>query len=377
MDAQLKQFDVIIVGGGPAGSILAWKMPECRSVLLVDRRFLLTPDRLYEREKSCGGMLDETAQKALAKLGIPVPKRVLAEPQVFAVRAVDFDNNSERYYQKQYVNIDRAQLDAYLLQLAAKRPNVTVWQGAQASQIREEKNTVSVKICREDGSCERVRASYLVGADGAGSMVRRYLTIQDTTGKMQKNQPKMYASLQEWHKMPKTLPYYVSTFNESVTDFYSWIIPEGEYMIIGSAIPQGADVRQRFLRFKRDLASKGFDVSSPVKERGALILRPQPWGSVQSGKKRIFLAGEAAGLISPSSAEGISFALRSGEKLAAAFAGQTPAGIRRRYEKELAPLKLSIALKSLKSPIMYQKKWRGMVFRSKALSMKVNGEADG
>ena len=208
-------------------------------------------------------------------------------------------------------------------------------------------------------------------------MVWRYLTIQDTTGKMQKNQPKMYASLQEWHKMPKTLPYYVSTFNESVTDFYSWIIPEGEYMIIGSAIPQGADVRQRFLRFKRDLASKGFDVSSPVKERGALILRPQPWGSVQSGKKRIFLAGEAAGLISPSSAEGISFALRSGEKLAAAFAGQTPAGIRRRYEKELAPLKLSIALKSLKSPIMYQKKWRGMVFRSKALSMKVNGEADG
>lgn len=172
--------------------------------------------------------------------------------------------------------------------------------------------------------------------------------------------------------MPEALPYYVSTFNESVTDFYSWIIPEGEYMIIGSAIPQGENVRQRFNLFKADLASKGFDVTKPVKERGAIILRPKFWGSVQSGRGRIFLVGEAAGLISPSSSEGISFALRSGEKLAAAFKSKLPVMIRSCYEKELLSLKISIALKSLKSPIMYGKTLRGLVFRTGALSMKVN-----
>ena len=372
MDAELKQFDVIIVGGGPAASVLAWRMPQDKQVLIVDRRFLLTPERLYEREKCCGGMLDETAQKALAKLGIPVPHEVLVGPQVYAIRAIDLDNQMERYYQKQYVNIDRAKFDSYLLGLAAARPNVTVWQGSFASDIKEEKNSVSVMVRREDGSKERVGASYLVGADGGGSMVRSYLAKEWKGTAAEKNAPKVYASIQEWHRMPEPLPYYVSTFNESVTDFYSWIIPEGEYMIIGSAIPQGEDVRRRFNLFKADLASKGFDVTKPVKERGAVILRPKFWGSVQSGRGRIFLVGEAAGLISPSSSEGISFALRSGEKLADSFDGKLPVLIRSKYEKELMSLKISIALKSLKSPIMYGKTLRGLVFRTKALSMKVN-----
>jgi len=372
MDAELKQFDVIIVGGGPAASVLAWRMPQDKQVLIVDRRFLLTPERLYEREKCCGGMLDETAQKALAKLGIPVPHEVLVGPQVYAIRAIDLDNQMERYYQKQYVNIDRAKFDSYLLGLAAARPNVTVWQGSFASDVEEEKNGVSVMVRKEDGSKERVGASYLVGADGGGSMVRSYLAKEWKGTAAEKNAPKVYASIQEWHRMPEPLPYYVSTFNESVTDFYSWIIPEGEYMIIGSAIPQGEDVRRRFNLFKADLASKGFDVTKPVKERGAVILRPKFWGSVQSGRGRIFLVGEAAGLISPSSSEGISFALRSGEKLADSFDGKLPVLIRSKYEKELMSLKISIALKSLKSPIMYGKTLRGLVFRTKALSMKVN-----
>lgn len=366
----MKQYDVIIVGGGPAASILAQRLPESMRALIVDRRFLLSPKRLYEREKSCGGMLDETAQKALAKLGIPIPYSVLVGPQVFAIRAIDFDNEMERYYQKKYVNIDRAKLDAYLLSLAAARPNITVWQGASASKIREEKDGVSVSVMMEDGSRTRVKGSYLVGADGGSSMVRRHLTKQ----KAGKHEPRVYASIQEWHPMPKALPYYVSTFHEAVTDFYSWIIPEGDYVIIGSVIPAGKKVRERFMQFKKDLASKGFDVSSPVKERGAVILRPRFWGSVLSGRGRIFLVGEAAGLISPSSCEGISFALRSGEKLAEAFKAKRPAGIRFRYEKELMPLKISISLKSLKSPIMYQKKWRGLVFKTRALSMKVSGD---
>ena len=196
MDAELKQFDVIIVGGGPAASMLAWRMPQDKQVLIVDRRFLLTPERLYEREKCCGGMLDETAQKALAKLGIPVPHEVLVGPQVYAIRAIDFDNQMEKYYQKKYVNIDRAKFDAYLLGLAAKRPNVTVWQGCIASDIQEDKDMVSVLVRKEDGSKECVTASYLVGADGGGSMVRSFLAKEWAGTDAEKNAPKVYASIQ-------------------------------------------------------------------------------------------------------------------------------------------------------------------------------------
>ena len=375
----MKNYDVIIVGGGPAGSILAARLSSELKVLIVERRFLQTPHRLYEREKSCGGMLDETAQKALAQLQIPLPQHVLTGPQVFAIRAIDMENNMERYYPKHYLNIDRARFDAHLMALAAARPNVTVWEGAIVNGFQEEKNQISVKVRLANGKLETVKTSILVGADGAGSVIRRKIVKASE----KKKEPRIYASLQEWHPMPEALPYYVSLFDEEVTDFYSWIIPEDGKMIIGSAMPAGPDVKKRFEKFKQDLTKKGFDVSSPIKTRGALILRPRPWGSVVSGKGRVFLIGEAAGLISPSSAEGISFALRSGAKLAKQFPAKLPKGkpgllrLQLGYQKSLLPLKISIALKSLKSPIMYGKKWRGLVFKSKALSMKVDGKVNG
>ncbi len=364
----MEQFDVIIVGGGPAGSTLAARLPKHVKALVIDQRYLLTEERLYEREKSCGGLLDETAQKVVAQLGLSLSRNVMVEPQVFAIRAIDFESQMERYYQRKYVNIDRTQFDADLLRRAAARPRVTVWQGATARGICEGPHAVSVKVRKATGESVTVYGRYLVGADGAGSMVRSYV---EKKGK--KHEIGRYASIQEWHPMPKPLPYYVATFHEAVTDFYSWVIPEGDQMILGSAIPAGPDVQRRFDQFKVDLASKGFDVSTPLKRRGAIILRPRFWGSVTGGSGRIFLVGEAAGLISPSSCEGISFALRSGAGLAGALSWQAGgvAVSRMRYEKALLPLKMSIALKSLKSPIMYGKTWRALVFKSRALSISM------
>lgn len=71
------------------------------------------------------------------------------------------------------------------------------------------------------------------------------------------------------------------------------------------------------------------------------------------------MVGEAAGLISPSSSEGISFALRSGELLAKAGFEQ------KAYEKSLWKLRLSIFLKSLKAPLMYTPWLRKMIFLSR------------
>ena len=55
MDLQ-KQYDVIIAGGGPAASALSMYVDEKLRVLVVEKRHLLDPSRMYEREKCCGGM---------------------------------------------------------------------------------------------------------------------------------------------------------------------------------------------------------------------------------------------------------------------------------------------------------------------------------
>ena len=109
-------------------------------------------------------------------------------------------------------------------------------------------------------------------------------------------------------------------------------------------------------------------------------MRPRAFGSVQTGRNRIFLIGEAAGLISPSSSEGISFALRSGEALAKAMKGFSikegkeslaiAALIRRRYEDRIMPLELSIMLKSAKAIPMYNRFLRGFIFMTGLTAVK-------
>ena len=386
--------DVIIVGGGPAGAILAWKLSKSYKVLVLDKRHILDEKRIHREEKCCGGMLDHSAQQELAHLGLPLPARIVMDPQIFTVRAIDFDNRMERYYQRNYLNIDRARFDSWLLALAAQRKNAQVLEGVSAYEYTAEEDRVTVSFRREDGTRETAEGSFLIGCDGATSGVRRFAMKRYL---LRYREPKIYASIQEWHPVDKPLPYYGAMFDQKVSDFYSWIIPKtvsedtasqegslpaGNYFLLGSAIPaeksgKYGSVKERFEILRKDMESRGFKVSHPAKVTGAAILRPRMFGGILSGGGRVFLCGEAAGLISPSSSEGISFAMRSGEMLARAFGkGGDPDKIRGRYEKRLRPLKLSIALKSLKSPIMYRPLPRRLVFVSRALSMKVLKETE-
>ena len=357
------QYDIAIIGAGPAGAVLAAELKESFRVLLIDKRCLTDPSRRYEKEKSCGGLLDKRAQKALAVLGIPLDKEILASPQVFALKGIDLDNHGmERCYQKQYVNIDRVRFDAALADRARQRVNVELREETVACGLRPVEEGMELTL-RGPAGRETVTASWVVGADGGTSLVRRWLKAQGHG----RREPKRYASLQEWYPMPEDPACFTAVFDRRVTDFYSWMIPENGQLIIGSALPGNREAQQRFRQYKEDLKQLGFDLSQPLKTRGAVICRPYAIGSVCSGWNRVYLVGEAAGLISPCSCEGISYALNSGRLLAKAL---NSGGGQRLYRRYLRGLKRSIFVKSFKSPIMYGRFWRGLVFRSRLLSMK-------
>jgi geranylgeranyl diphosphate/geranylgeranyl-bacteriochlorophyllide a reductase len=93
---------------------------------------------------------------------------------------------------------------------------------------------------------------------------------------------------------------------------------------------------------------------------GARVVRSseQPPPSRPSGH-----GGEAAGFISPSSAEGISYALRSAAALARALDPGVE-GWDRRYRAATAGLTVSVLLKRLKSPFLYRPLLRRAVMRS-------------
>ena len=404
----MKEVDLLIIGAGPAGSALAARLQQGR-LLMVDKRYLFDDELIYKTEKCCGGMLDETAMKTLSSMRIPLPAEVLMEPSVFAVRALDFDNDMERLYPRNYLNIDRAKFDRMLLERAMKSAgskagksgkSLEVWERARVSGIRKDENGGYIATIHrldeclkdddhggheDDHTVEEVRAKIVVGADGAASMVRSVVKAETKegaagakVGAMTFRETPMYVAVQERFEVDEPLDSYYAMFDQRVTDFYSWVIPKKNEILVGSTIPQdgnrgGLSTTERFALLKEDLKKKGFDLSRSKGRSGAMILRPKAFGTIHLGGEGVYLTGEAAGFISPSSSEGISFALRSGNALGKAIneAGlENKAGIEKAYARRVLGLKASIALKTLKSPIMYRPIPRKLVFLTGALSAK-------
>ncbi|MGI6085079.1 MAG: oxidoreductase, partial [Acetivibrionales bacterium] len=79
--------------------------------------------------------------------------------------------------------------------------------------------------------------------------------------------------------------------------------------------------------------------------------------------------GEAGGFISPSSAEGISYAIKSAHALAMSL-NMGIEGFQKRYRKNLKPVFRSITLKQMKSLGMYNETFRGIIMKSGILSSK-------
>lgn len=109
-------YDIVIVGAGPAGSTLARLLARYKKILIIDKRNFDSKED-YKAEKCCGGLISPDAQHMLAKFGLGVLKDILVDPQIFTVRTIDMDNNIEKFYQRNYVNVNREKFDRWLVSL--------------------------------------------------------------------------------------------------------------------------------------------------------------------------------------------------------------------------------------------------------------------
>jgi flavin-dependent dehydrogenase len=348
-------YDITIIGAGPAGSTLARLIAKTHKVLLIDKR---TPDT---DAKCCGGLLAPDAQQMLATLELGLPKSVLSEPQLFVVRAIDLPQRLEQYYQRHYINIDRLKFDQWLISLI---PNsVDIRPGCAFQKYEIDNNGFKVHFTQGNRTfTEQTRI--IIGADGAGSRVRRMAFPDEPL-------PKTYTAIQEWFKSEKPLPYFSSIFDSEITDFYSWIIPKANSIMLGSAIyPQPKSYR-RFELLKKKLSDYGFKFGQSIKKRGTLLFRPVSAGQILPGRDNVGLIGEAAGFISPSSAEGISYALKSALDLGQALQAH-PDNFLTYYCANTRGLRHNIRLKNLKSNFMYKPFLRRMIIRSGLNSIKIS-----
>jgi flavin-dependent dehydrogenase len=348
-------YDVVVVGGGPSGATVARIAGRCGKTLLVERRDDVARDG-PGRGKPCGGLLAPDAQRALAALGLGVPRHVLTGPQLFAVRAIDVPSRRERHYARAYLNVDRARFDAWLRSLVPV--DVEVRRGVRVTGVREHADGAELRL-EGRGGIEIVRARLVVGADGAGSRVRRDVFPGAP-------EPRRYVAIQEWFEARAAEPCYTAVFDPEVTDFYGWAIPKGDAVIVGAAIPVGPEAAGRFERLVETLRRSGLGLGPSLGREGTLLCRPRRRVELVTGSARVALVGEAAGFVSPSSAEGISFALESGAALGAAIEAGGVEGAAERYRAATARLARKVLAKVLKGLLLDR-----AAFRSAALASGV------
>lgn len=342
-------YDILIVGGGPAGATLARLLPKKYRVILIDKK---QKDNGFE--KPCGGLLSEDAQRSLAQLDITMPKDILADPQIFSVKTIDVETGLIRHYQRTYINLDRHKFDMWLLSLIPD--NVEKTNGIVRSFYKNEKGYV-VELF--DGRIFHTR--YLVGADGANSIVRKTLYPNKTM-------PSYVAIQQSFQEQHKT-PFYSCIFDEKTSDCCSWSISKDDVLIFGGAFAP-KNCRKAFEQQKQRLEKYGFRFGKPLKTEACIVLRPKSYFDICTGKNRAFLIGEAAGFISPSSLEGISFAIDSAILLAETFALQSK-NKDKKFHKKTFHLRIKILKKIMKCPFMYYPMLRKLVMLSGFTSINV------
>lgn len=295
-----RSFDVVVVGGGPAGASAARVLAERgKSVVLLDRA-------QFPRKKLCGGLLTWKSVRTLEKVF------GLDETSLQSAGLVNFQSDSYSILLRgkeisrdqgyaPFLLVDRTKFDHHLLMLA-EQSGVEVIQSASATHCSPAKGLVATSDKGE------FFGKFIIGADGANSKMRRALNG---------NRDRWYAGLAravEFHISRDQAPENLRDLAEPQlhvgynTAGYGWVFPNSEHLCIGMCgLPEeGGACREHFGEMLADL---GIDPRA-VELKG----HPLPYGNWLDTpcKDTLLLAGDAGGFVEPLLGEGIFYALATG-----------------------------------------------------------------
>ncbi|MFB6355142.1 MAG: NAD(P)/FAD-dependent oxidoreductase [bacterium] len=287
-------WDVIVVGGGPGGSLTAYELArEGHQVCLIEKEE-------YPRYKPCGGGLPPHAVDLLKDLNVEVDPYVehVADQVKFMF---DFEDPViSDLSDAPVAMVNRADFDQALMESARDR-GASVRDGTAVKDVDVQDEICEVTV--DQG--KNLKARYVVGADGAGSRVASSVGL---------NKDSFYGVAldaeveldQETYQREQQY----ATFNINfVEKGYAWIFPKDCYLGMGVG---GYDNSKRY----PDLIQKYIDRSIPEAEIENMDLygHPLPFyeGDTEVVRGRVGLIGDAANMVDALSGEGIFYSLKAG-----------------------------------------------------------------
>lgn len=309
--------DVLVIGGGPAGSAVAARLAdEGHDVTLVEKR-------AEGRHKSCGDLLSPRAVAELSQLEID-PMSFGGHPiqgvrMIFGRQRADTPWPERHDMPHHAVVIRRDELDEQLRR-RARNAGATVLMGHEATTPISERGFVrGATMTLADGTIRDVNARFIVVADGASSRFGRVLGTS-----RQRRWPYAIAA-RTYFSSPRHRDAWVET-SLGLSDpqgnpvaGYGWVTPMGDGNVnVGVGVLssyrdiKGLNTLKLLTAFSDHVAADwGLDPTQPLKS--PTRLRLPIGGSVGPKMGPTFLVvGDAAGAANPFSGDGIDAALMGG-----------------------------------------------------------------
>lgn len=335
-------YDVAIIGGGPAGSTAAALLAgQGRRVVVLERekfpRFhigeSLLPYSMATLERL--GVREKIEQMAVTKLGGEIATSCGTRSVRF------FFKDGFRLQHNQAFQVSRAEFDKVLLDHAAERgAEIREETSVEALDFSETEVTITTK--RPDGTGTTLRARYLLDCSGRNAVIGSRFKLKKSYPNLQKfsayahfdNVPEIYEGDRNLTRLIRGEDHWFWMIAVSPTRTSVGVVLDTKVFKKLKQTPE--QVLQRFIdsgEMRRRMA--GSVRATPVYSTGDYSYR-----NTSLAGDRWLLAGDAAGFIDPIFSTGVFLAILSGEQAADIFdkiltePSARPA-LFRRYEKKM------------------------------------------
>jgi geranylgeranyl reductase family protein len=286
-------FDVAVVGCGPAGTTAASDLARHGlQVALIDKEQL-------PRYKVCGGGI---VFRAREMLGVDISSVVESECHSARVTLLNSGMSFDANRDKPIISMVMRSKCDLLLTEHAQQAGAELITGFFIQSAEFNDHYVCLK-----GNGGQVKARFVIAADGANGMMARLAGWKET----RRLAPALECELAVSADVASRFEGVARFDFDMPPNGYGWVFPKGNHLSLG--LGGFGCGRQRNLKAIFHEYAKKLDIDLPAdaEMHGYVVpISPRKDGFV---RKRVFLVGDAAGVADPVSAEGISFAIRSGQ----------------------------------------------------------------